>query len=89
MAEQHLISSNGWLSFNKATPKVYITAESDNPADFDEVIIEQWRDEGFQVQYLPFGDGGKAYTKTLHSLGHGLGVGESYAIVGIWLHLRL
>jgi hypothetical protein len=33
----------GFLSFNKLSPKVYLTAEDD---EFDETTIQHWRDEG-------------------------------------------
>jgi hypothetical protein len=81
MALQFLANNNGWLSFNHATPRLYITAEDD---DFDEDTLRAWRDEGFDVKYLPMGKGGKQYVNTLHRLGDGMSIGERYAIVGIW-----
>jgi len=84
MALQVFQNGNGFLStsqgFKTGPPPLYITAETD---DFDEVIIQAWRDEGYNVQYIPFGDGGKAYTNTLRRLGDNLSIGESFAIVGI------
>lgn len=61
------------------TPHVFLTAETE---DFDESIINAWKAEGFGVQYIPLGNGGASYTKTLHSLHDRIGVGEQYAIVG-------
>ncbi|KAF2085563.1 hypothetical protein K490DRAFT_75167 [Saccharata proteae CBS 121410] len=72
------IRDHSFLAWNAATPKVYITAESD---DFDEYTIQAWAEEGFDVTYVPFRDGGKQYVKTLHSLGENLGVGGQYAVV--------
>jgi hypothetical protein len=81
MALQYLANSNGWLSFNHSTPRLYLTAE-DN--DFDPDTLRAWRDEGFDVKYLPMGKGGKQYVNTLHHLGDNMSIGERYAIVGIW-----
>ena len=79
MAQQFLADSNGWLSFNHSTPVLYITAEDEG---FDVETMRAWRDEGFIVKYIPMGKDGKAYVKTLHHLGDGMGIGERYAIVG-------
>lgn len=79
MAQQFLADSNGWLSFNHSTPVLYITAEDE---EFDVETMRAWRDEGFIVKYIPMGKDGKAYVKTLHHLGDGMGIGERYAIVG-------
>jgi len=59
---------------------LYITAEDD---DFDVETMKAWRNEGFLVKYIPFGNGGKQYVNTLFRLGDGMGIGERYAIVGI------
>jgi hypothetical protein len=81
MALQFLAQNNGWLSFNHSTPILYVTAEDD---DFDNETLRAWREEGFNVHYLPMGKGGKAYVNTLHHLGDRLSIGERYAIVGIY-----
>ncbi|KAF2743990.1 hypothetical protein M011DRAFT_450211 [Sporormia fimetaria CBS 119925] len=78
MALQFLADNNGWLSFDHSTPLLYITAEDD---DFDSETIRAWQDEGFQVQYLPVGNGGKTYVNMLRHLGDNLSIGERYAIV--------
>ncbi|KAF2266502.1 NTF2-like protein [Lojkania enalia] len=78
MAHQYLADSNGWLSFNHTTPRLYVTAEDD---EFDPETLRSWSEEGFKVSYLPMGQGGKTYVNTLHHLGDGLGIGERYAIV--------
>jgi len=57
---------------------LYITAEDD---DFDVETMKAWRNEGFLVKYIPFGNGGKQYVNTLFRLGDGMGIGERYAIV--------
>ena len=79
MALQYLATSNGWLSFTHSTPTLYVTAEDE---DFDVETLRAWRDEGFNVKYVPMGKGGKTYVNTLHHLGDGMSIGERYAIVG-------
>lgn len=62
------------------THYVFLTAETD---DFDDCTIGQWQDEGFQVHYVPHGDGGSEYTRRLHAIANDVvGVSEQYAIVG-------
>ncbi|KAF2271870.1 uncharacterized protein EI97DRAFT_496990 [Westerdykella ornata] len=78
MALQFLADNNGWLSFSHSTPLLFITAEDD---EFDLETLRAWRDEGFAVQYLPMGKGGKTYVNTLRHLGDNLSIGERYAIV--------
>ena len=81
MALQYLTTSQGWLSFSHSTPTLYVTAEDE---DFDVETLRAWRDEGFNVKYVPMGKGGKTYVNMLHHLGDGMSIGERYAIVGIW-----
>lgn len=38
--------------------RLYITAKTD---DFDVLTLKEWRDEGFNVGYLPLNQGGKEY----------------------------
>jgi len=77
-----LTSGNGFLtSFNTTTPKLYLTAETDSVADFDQVTLQKWQAEGFDISYLPYGSGGPAYTRTLQSLSRNMSVGQSYGIV--------
>lgn len=86
MAQQFLADRNGWLSFRSSTPLLYITAED---AEFDVHTMKAWRDEGFVVEYIPMGNGGKQYVQTLHKLGENMSIGERYAIVGIRPFLSL
>ncbi|KAL8930761.1 MAG: hypothetical protein Q9208_000302 [Pyrenodesmia sp. 3 TL-2023] len=69
------------FSWNNSTqqPRVVVTAED---ADFDAVTLQHWRDEGFEVSYLPFTATKKAYVEELHHLADPLELGEKYAIVG-------
>ena len=80
MALQYLSDRNGWLSFQHSTPVLYITSEDE---EFDMDTMRAWRDEGFNVKYVPMGKGGKQYVQTLYKLGDSMGIGERYAIVGI------
>ncbi|KAK0385941.1 hypothetical protein NLU13_7116 [Sarocladium strictum] len=55
-------------NFQRASPKLYITAEEE---DFDELAVQEWRDEGFDVEYFslesyPAEDG--AYIRKLRDL---------------------
>lgn len=87
-----IISSNGpnhndpgFLSsdFPKSSPKLYITAESD---EFDLLTLGEWRDEGFDVDYIPMGDGGNEYRVKLGSLSRtNLGPCETFGIIGSFL----
>lgn len=78
-------NTTGFLSnnFPHGAPKLFLTAESD---DFDDVTVHEWQNEGFNTEYLSMGDGGKKYTQRLDSLKNGLGVGETFAIVGTARH---
>jgi hypothetical protein len=64
-------NTTGFLSSNflHNPPRLYVTAESD---DFDEVTLQDWRAEGFNVAYVPLRDGGKEYAQR-----------ETFAIVGM------
>jgi hypothetical protein len=67
------------FSWNNACPRLVLT--SDTP-DFDHGIIDQWKDEGFQVAYLPYDGDRKDYHNKLQHLADRLELGEKYAIVG-------
>ncbi|KAK3656187.1 hypothetical protein LTR22_009894 [Elasticomyces elasticus] len=58
-------------------PKVYVTADN----EFDAVIIQHLREEGFDAIFLPYNDGGKAYKDSLRHLADDLELGENYAVV--------
>jgi len=75
-------NTNGFLSndFPHNSPLLYFTAEDD---DFDDETLQEWREEGFNVGYVPMGKGGKEYSERLNGLSRvGLGVGETFAIIG-------
>lgn len=58
---------------------VILAAETD---DFDKETAQKWRDEGFDVAYVPMLQGGNDFIKRLHTVGDNFGVSEQYAIVG-------
>jgi len=70
-------------AFNNDFPKLYITAETVDASHFDQVTLKHWHEEGFDIEYIPFGNGGVEYINTLKGLRVGLGMGESFGIVGM------
>lgn len=76
------------MKFNWTTGplRLVLTAES---ADFDSVTIQNWKDEGYSVSYLPFVDSRKEYIHKLQHLADPLELGQKYAIVGLLLPLTL
>jgi hypothetical protein len=67
------------FSWHNALPRLVVT--SDTP-DFDQDVMENWMDEGFQVAYLPYDGDKKDYLNKLQHLADPLQLGEKYAIVG-------
>ncbi|KAK1969270.1 dienelactone hydrolase [Colletotrichum sublineola] len=66
-------------NFPRARPKLYITAEDD---DFDQITLGEWRDEGFDVEYLPMGNSADKYRGKLRSLSKKkMGPCETFGIV--------
>ncbi|KAI2633567.1 NTF2-like protein [Hypomontagnella submonticulosa] len=71
----------GFLSndFPRSPPKLYITSEDE---EFDLVTLAEWRDEGFEVEYVPMGAGGNEYKMKIESLSRAkLGPCETFGIV--------
>ncbi|KIW03180.1 uncharacterized protein PV09_05407 [Verruconis gallopava] len=82
MAVNTGIAGNNFLtSFNTTVPKLFITAETDDVTEFDQVTLKHWREEGFDVTYVPMGKGGKAYIEELKSIPNRLPLGEYFAII--------
>jgi hypothetical protein len=71
-------------NFPRGRPKLYITAEDD---DFDELTVQEWRDEGFDVEYFSVNsyqskDGG--YIRKLKDLSlEEIGPCEKFGIIGM------
>jgi hypothetical protein len=81
MPVQTLTSGNGFLtSFNTTTPRLYITAEVDTEPEFDQITLRQWRDEGFDVTFLPFSTG-HGYINELKSLSRNMGIGDNFGVI--------
>lgn len=85
MAVQTKADGGRFLSFDsipRSPPRLYVTAETDKVEDFDQSTLEQWRNEGYDVVYVPFNGGGSSYRKVLDGLSDNMELGGSYAIVG-------
>jgi hypothetical protein len=63
-------SGTGFLSFNSLPPRLIITSEDE---EFDETTLQHWKDEGYDVTYLPMNEGGKPYVQALKSVPDELG----------------
>lgn len=50
--------------------------------DFDEEVMQAWKDEGFHCVYVPLLEGGDDFIRRLHIVGDQFGVSEQYAVVG-------
>lgn len=72
-----------WSESNMSAPRLVLTAEDES---FDAITIQNWKDEGFEVTYLPFAGSRKQYERDVQSLPDPLELGEKYAIVGWFLH---
>ncbi|KAL2350076.1 dienelactone hydrolase-like protein [Cryomyces antarcticus] len=68
-ATQLFADGKGFLSTldSHAPPKLYITGETGEDEAFDQLTLRQWVDEGFDVTYLHFNDGGPKYKRLLQS----------------------
>jgi hypothetical protein len=72
--------NNFFNQLNKTKiPHLVLTAETE---DFDEEVIKQWREEGFDTAYVPLLNGGSEYVNRVHRTGDSFGAGEYYGIVG-------
>lgn len=71
-------SSRMHFSWSPATPRLIVTSDTD---DFDDEIISHFKDEGFQIWYMPYAGDKQAYHNQLQHLADPLELGETYAIV--------
>lgn len=69
-----------WTPSGMANPKLVVTAE--NPT-FDKATLQKWREEGFNISYLPLDNSRERYAHTIEHLSDPLALGENYAIVGL------
>ncbi|KAF9883926.1 hypothetical protein FE257_002669 [Aspergillus nanangensis] len=71
--------ASGFLySGGRGAARLCITAET---PDFDTETLRSWRNEGFDVVYVPADCNEKEYISRLRSVKEGLGVGENYAVL--------
>ena len=63
-----------------ANTKLVVTAEDPT---FNEATLQKWREEGFNVSYLPLDDSPERYANTIEHLSDSLALSENYAIVGL------
>lgn len=75
--------SDKFSSDSSDPARLCITAETD---DFDAQTLRDWHNEGFDVVYLAYENGGKEYLSKLNDMKEGLGVGEQYAVIGMASH---
>lgn len=68
-----------WSQSNISRPRLVLAAEDES---FDATTLQNWKDEGFLVTYLPFTGSRKQYERDVHHLPEPLELGEKYAIVG-------
>lgn len=67
------------FNWNSVQPRLCVTSDTE---DFDEEILSNFQDEGFQVSYLPYTGNKSSYQRQLQHLADPLELGETYAIVG-------
>ena len=76
------------FSWNDSTlprPKLVITAQGN---DFDQVTIQNWRAEGFEVSYVPFIASREDHVHYLQHLTAPLELGQDFAIIGMLALVR-
>ncbi|KAE8323219.1 hypothetical protein BDV39DRAFT_182677 [Aspergillus sergii] len=71
--------ATGFL-YNNASGKARLCISAETP-DFDTETLRNWRDEGFDVIYVPYDGDQREYVARLKSVKEGLGVGENYAVL--------
>jgi hypothetical protein len=59
--------------------RLYLTAED---PEFDPVTIQHWKDEGFEVTYLPYNGDARSFKQQLHGIGDTLDLGDRWVLVG-------
>lgn len=73
---QNFLSSG----FPSNPPKLYVTGDSD---EFDQLTLAEWREEGFDVEYISMESCGDGYLRKIKSLSkENLGPCEKFGIIG-------
>ncbi|KAL5120899.1 hypothetical protein ACEQ8H_001086 [Pleosporales sp. CAS-2024a] len=71
-------NGSGFLKFNSATPRVWITGASEP----SEKTLLNWKEEGFDARHLPYDAAhGPEYVQSLKQLHKDLNIGEYYALI--------
>jgi hypothetical protein len=66
--------------FPRSAPKLFITGDND---DFDQVTLDEWRAEGFDVEYFSMESSGDEYIQKLKSLSkEKVGFCEKFGLIG-------
>ena len=63
-----------------ANLNLVVTADD---STFDEATLQKWREEGFNVSYLPLDNSRERYAHTIEHLSDPLALSENYAVVGL------
>ena len=75
-------NSSGSSSFNfswgQTTSRLVVTSDTD---DFDEELLSHYKEEGFQIWYMPYTGDKRAFHNQLQHLADPLDLGETFAIV--------
>lgn len=67
------------FSWATVQSRLVVTSDTD---EFDEEILNHFREEGYQIWYLPYTGNKATYNSQLQHLADPLELGESYAIAG-------
>ncbi|KAK4498151.1 hypothetical protein PRZ48_010807 [Zasmidium cellare] len=70
-------TGTGFLKFNSLPPRLHLTGDDPEPP----LLLAHLQSEGYDVTYLPWSNGGKAYRTHLAHLADDLELRESYAII--------
>jgi len=70
--------SSSKVSWSTTVPRLVVTSDTD---DFDEDILSSFREEGFNIWYMPYDGNKQKYNRQLEHLADPLDLGEQYAIV--------
>jgi len=70
--------SSSRVSWSTSIPRLVVTSDTD---DFDDDILSNFKEEGFNIWYLPYNGDKAGYRKQIDHLSDELELGEHYAIV--------
>ena len=67
-------------------PRLFVMAKYSEP---EPELLSPWREEGFNVTYLPYLGNTKQFERQVHKLGNPLSLSEKFAVVGQGLAISL